>query len=80
MLRLFLATFAMEEIEEKLLKSQNQKLGQNATENQEKEKHGSTMKEVIQSKSTVILMQIKSLQGMETTQISFTLCMILGDL
>jgi hypothetical protein len=70
MLRLILATFSMEEIEEKLLRSQNQKSDQNTSENQEKEKHDSARYEMIQSKSTTILMQIKSLQGVETIQTS----------
>jgi hypothetical protein len=39
-------------------------------QNHKKEKHSSTRKEMIQSKSTTILMWIKSLQGVETTQTS----------
>jgi predicted glycosyltransferase involved in capsule biosynthesis len=40
----------------------------NTSKNHEKEKHSSTRKEMIQSKSTAILIQIKSLQGVKTTQ------------
>jgi hypothetical protein len=46
----------MEGIEEKLLKSRDQKSGQNISENHEKEKHCSTRKEMIQFKSTTTLM------------------------
>ncbi len=42
MLRLILATFPMEEIEERLFKSQEQKSGKNTSKNQENKKHFST--------------------------------------
>jgi hypothetical protein len=42
----------------------------NTSENHEKEKHNSTRKEMIQSKSTAILMQIKSLQGVGSIETS----------
>jgi hypothetical protein len=58
----------MKEIKEKLLKSRDWKLGKNTSENNEKEKLSSAQKEMIQSKSIAILMRIKSLQGVETTQ------------
>ncbi len=63
MLKLILATFSTEEIEERLFKLQEWKLGKNTSENQVNEKHFSTYKEVIQSKHMDVLMQIKSLQS-----------------
>jgi hypothetical protein len=53
---LTLAPRSTKEIEEKLPKSQGQKSSQNTSKNNEKEKQCSTRKEVIQSKSTTILM------------------------
>jgi hypothetical protein len=80
MLKLILATFSTEEIEERLFKLQEWKLGKNTSENQVNEKHFSTYKEVIQSKHMDVLMQIKSLQCVETTQISFHSLEGWGDL
>jgi hypothetical protein len=43
-------------------------LGQNTSEKLENEKHSSSTREMNQLKKTAILMQIKTLQGVETTQ------------
>jgi predicted glycosyltransferase involved in capsule biosynthesis len=80
MLRLILATFPMEEIEERHIKSQEQKSGKNKSENQVNEKHFSTSKEVIQSKQMDVLMQIKSLQGVKIIQTSSQSLEDWGDL
>jgi hypothetical protein len=61
-LRLVLATFPIEQFKERHFKSQEWKSGENTSKNQEIEKHFSTYKEVIQSKPTDVLIQIKSLQ------------------
>jgi hypothetical protein len=60
MLRLILAPKSTEGIDEQLLK--------NGSENHENRKHCSSRLEMIQPKKTAILMQIKSLQGVESTQ------------
>jgi hypothetical protein len=71
MTRLVLAPKSTEGIEEKLLKLRSQKSGKNASENHENVKYHSSRYEMIQSKKTAILMQIKSLQGVKNTQSSF---------
>jgi predicted glycosyltransferase involved in capsule biosynthesis len=70
----------MEEIEERHIKSQEQKSGKNKSENQVNEKHFSTSKEVIQSKQMDVLMQIKSLQGVKIIQTSSQSLEDWGDL
>jgi hypothetical protein len=69
-MRLVLAPKLTEGIEQKLLKPRSQKSGQNAYENHKNGKHRSSRYEMIQSKKTAILIQIKSLQGVESTQTS----------
>jgi hypothetical protein len=70
----------MEGINEKLLKSRNRKSGKNTSENVKNEKHCSSTKEMIQPKRTAILMQIKGLEGVKTTQTSSHSLEDLGDL
>jgi hypothetical protein len=59
------STKPIEGIDEKLLKSQDKKSGQNTFQNHENKKHCSTRYEMILLKHMNVLMQIKSLQGEE---------------
>jgi hypothetical protein len=61
----------MEGIEEKLLKSQEHKIGQKYSKNHIKRKKGCTLGDKIQLQRSAILMKIKRLQGVETAQISY---------
>jgi hypothetical protein len=80
MMRLILAPKFIEGIKEKLLKSRSQKKANNTSETLENEKHSSTTKEMNQPKRIAILMQVKGLQGVKTTQTSFHSLEDWGDL
>jgi hypothetical protein len=60
-MRLILAPNSMEEIEEKLLKSQEHKIGRKYSKNHRKRKMGCTLGDEIQSQRSTILMKIKHL-------------------
>jgi hypothetical protein len=60
----------MKGIEEKILKSQEHKIGQKYSQNHRKRKTGCTLGDEIQSQISAILMKIKHLQGVETVQTS----------
>jgi hypothetical protein len=66
MRRLILEPNSTEGIQEKLLKSQEYKIGQKYSENHRKRKMGCTLGDEIQSQRSAILMKIKRLQGVET--------------
>jgi hypothetical protein len=70
MMRLILAPNSTEGIEEKLLKSQEHKIWWKFSENHRKRKMGCTLGDKIQSQRSDILMKIKCLQDVETTQTS----------
>jgi hypothetical protein len=70
MMRLILVPNSMEEIEEKLLKSQEHKIGRKYSKNDKKRKIGYTLGDEIQSQRLAILMKIKCLQGVESVQTS----------
>jgi hypothetical protein len=65
-MRLILAPNAMEGIEEKILKSQEHKIGRKYSENHRKRKMGCTLGDEIQSQRSAILIKIKRLQGVKT--------------
>jgi hypothetical protein len=65
MMRLILAPNSTEGIEEKLLKSQENKIGQKYSKNHIKGKIGCTLGDEIQSQRSYILMKIKRLQGVK---------------
>jgi hypothetical protein len=60
----------MEGIEEKLLKTQEHKIGQKYSKNQRKIKTFCTLGDEIQSQRSAILMEIKHLQGVEIARTS----------
>jgi hypothetical protein len=70
MMRLILAPNSMEEIEEKLLKSQEHKIGCKYSKNHRKRKMGCTLGDEIQSQRSTILTKIKHLKGMEIVRTS----------
>jgi hypothetical protein len=65
MMSLILAPKPIKGIEEKPLKSRDRKSGQKYSKNHKNDQHCSTIYEMIYPKSTAILMQVKSLQGVE---------------
>jgi hypothetical protein len=69
-MRLGLAPKSTKGIKEKLLKSRCNKSGQKYLQNHKNGKHCSSRLEKFQPIRTAILMQIKSLQGVETIQTS----------
>jgi hypothetical protein len=68
-MRLILAPNSMKRIKEKLLKSQEHKIGRKYSKNHKKRKMGCTLGDEIQSQRLAILMKIKHLQGVETNRI-----------
>jgi hypothetical protein len=70
MMRLILAPNSTEGIEEKLLKSQENKIGQKYSKNHRKGKIGCTLGDEIQSQRSYILMKIKRLQGVKIIRTS----------
>jgi hypothetical protein len=70
MMRLILAPNSTEGIEEKLLKSQENKIGQKYSKNHRKRKIGCTLGDEIQSQRSDILMKIKRLQGVKIIRTS----------
>jgi hypothetical protein len=70
-MRFILASNSTEGIEEKLLKSQKHKIGRKYSKNHRKIKTGCTLGDEIQSQRSAILVKMKRLQGVETTQTSF---------
>jgi hypothetical protein len=70
MMRLILAPNSTKGIKEKLLKSQEHKIGRKYSKNHRKRKMGCTLGDKIQSQRSAILMKTKRLQGMETTRTS----------
>jgi hypothetical protein len=61
----------MEGFKEKLLESQEHKIGRKYSKNKRKRKMGCTPGDEIQSQRSAILMKMKHLQGVETTRTSF---------
>jgi hypothetical protein len=70
MMRLVLAPKFTEGIEENSSNHKVKNWAKNTSKNLRNEKHYSSTKKMIQPKRTAILMQIKGLQGVETTQTS----------
>jgi hypothetical protein len=70
MMRLVLAPNSTEEIEEKLLKTQEHQIRRKYSKNHIKRKMGYTLGDEIQSQRSAILMKVKRLQGVKTARIS----------
>jgi hypothetical protein len=70
----------LKESKKNSLNHEVKKKANNTSETLENEKHSSTTKEMNQPKRIAILMQVKGLQGVKTTQTSFHSLEDWGDL